>query len=138
MRKSFCCNILGKSLVENEELTRQLLTHKKVRHKTMKCDICDYSTDVITSLTMFKLCNALFVENVFRKSKVFCSIMIIFIKTLKRFSCQPCCQIFGKKCTLSFHIEIKHPDPNMPFPEWSFEICKEPFKSLKGIHELGS
>ena len=51
------------------------------------------------------------------------------------FSCQPCGQIFRKKCTLSFHIEIKHPDPNMPFPEWSCEICKEPYphsRALKG------
>ena len=28
--------------------------HKEVRHKTMKCDICDYSTDGITSLTHHK------------------------------------------------------------------------------------
>ena len=28
--------------------------HKKVRHKTLKCDICDYSTDGITSLTHHK------------------------------------------------------------------------------------
>ena len=41
-------------MVENEELTRQLLTHKEVRHKTMKCDISDYSTDGITSLTHHK------------------------------------------------------------------------------------
>ena len=54
MRKGFCCNAWGKTFVENKELTRQLLTHKEVRHKTMKCDICDYSTDGITSLTHHK------------------------------------------------------------------------------------
>ena len=40
-----------------------------------------------------------------------------------------------EKVTLSFHIKIKHPDPNMPFPEWSCEICKEPYphsRALKG------
>ena len=52
--KMFCCNVQGKSCVENEELTRQLLTQKEVRHKTMKCDICDYSTDGITNLTHHK------------------------------------------------------------------------------------
>ena len=54
MRKGFCCNVQGKSFVENEELTRQLLIHKEDRHKTMKCDICDYSTNGITSLTHHK------------------------------------------------------------------------------------
>ena len=44
----------------------------------------------------------------------------------QRFSCPPWGQILRKKCTLSFHSDIKHPDPNMPFPEWSCEICKEP------------
>ena len=56
-------------------------------------------------------------------------------QSIKRFSCQPCGQIFRKKCTMSFHIEIKQPDTNMPFPEWSCEICKEPYphsRALKG------
>ena len=35
-------------------MTRQLLTHKEVRHKTMKCGICDYSTNGITSLIYHK------------------------------------------------------------------------------------
>ena len=51
MRKGFCYNVQGISFVENEEVSRQLLTHKEVRHKTMKCDICDYSTNGIASLT---------------------------------------------------------------------------------------
>ena len=54
MRKGFCCNVQGKSFVDIEELTSQLLTPKEVRHKTMKCDICDYSTNGITSLTHLK------------------------------------------------------------------------------------
>ena len=54
MRKGFCCHVYGKSFVENKELTRQLLTHKEVRHKTIKCDICDCSTGGITSLTHHK------------------------------------------------------------------------------------
>ena len=40
-----------------------------------------------------------------------------------------------RRCTMSFHIEIKHPDPNLPFPEWSCEISKEPYphsRALKG------
>ena len=52
---------------------------------------------------------------------------------IKGFSCQPCGQIFRKKCTLSFHIEIKHPDPNMPVPDWSCEICKEPYPHSRAI-----
>ena len=30
---------------------------------------------------------------------------------------------------------MNHPDPNMPFPEWCCEICKEPYphsRALKG------
>ena len=54
MRKRFCCNVWGKSFVANKKLTRQLLKHKEVRHKTMKCAICDYSTNGITSLTHHK------------------------------------------------------------------------------------
>ena len=30
------------------------MTHKEVRHKTMKCDIYDYSTDGITSVNHHK------------------------------------------------------------------------------------
>ena len=40
-----------------------------------------------------------------------------------------------EKCLLRFYIEIKHPDTNMPIPEWSCEICKEPYphsRALKG------
>ena len=70
--------------------------------------------------------NALFVENVFRKGKILSSIMIISIKTLKGSLVNHVVESLGKKCTLSFYIEIKHPDPNIPFPEWSCEICKEP------------
>ena len=54
MRKGFCCYVQGKPFVENKELTMQLLMHKEVRHETMKCDICDYATDGITSLTHHK------------------------------------------------------------------------------------
>ena len=43
-------------------------------------------------------------------------------RDIKRFFCQPCGQIFSKTCTLNFHIESKHPDPNMSFQEWSCEI----------------
>ena len=52
--KKFCCIVCGKSFVENKELTGHLLTHKEVRLKTMKCDICDSSTDGITSLNHHK------------------------------------------------------------------------------------
>ena len=58
---------------------------------------------------------------------------------IKRVFCQPCGQIFRKKCMLIFHIEIKHPDSSMPFPEWSCEICKEPYphsRDLKGHIKL--
>ena len=44
-------------------------------------------------------------------------------------------QTFREKCMLSFHIKIKHPDTNMPFQEWSYEICKESYphsRALKG------
>ena len=53
-RRKYCCNVEGKSFVDNEELIRQLLTNNAVRHKTMKCDISDYSTDGITSLSHHK------------------------------------------------------------------------------------
>ena len=36
---------------------------------------------------------------------------------------------------LSFYIEIKHPDTNIPFQEWSYEICKKSYphsRALKG------
>ena len=67
-----------------------------------------------------------------------------FIKTWVKLISQRLLTLFFKfyhvfsskfKGTLSFHIEIKHPDPNMPFPEWSCEICKEPYphsRALKG------
>ena len=77
--------------------------------------------------TKWKCFNALFVENVFRKKKNHRQHNDNIHQDIKRFSCQPCGQLFRKKWTLSFHIEIKHPDPNMSFPEWSFEICKEPY-----------
>ena len=63
-------------------------------------------------------------------------------QNIKRFSSQPCGQIFWEKYPLGFHIEIKHPDHNMPFLEWSCDICKEPYphsRALKGhiklVHE---
>jgi hypothetical protein len=139
----------------------------------MKCDICDYSTDGITSLThqkkihytlkkpfdctkcgngfrnkfhlhqhyqtpaktKWKRFNALFVKNISRKSKIIGSLVIISIKTLKGSLVNYEVKSLEKKCTLSFHIEIKHPDHNMPFPEWSCDICKEPYphsRALKG------
>ena len=52
---------------------------------------------------------------------------------IKRFSCQPCGQIFRKKSTLSFHIGIKQPSTNMPFPEWSCKICKEPYSHSRAF-----
>ena len=55
MRKDVCCNVYGKSFFEIEDLTRQLLTHKEARHKIMKCDLCDYSIDGITSFTHLKI-----------------------------------------------------------------------------------
>ena len=54
MRQCFCCNVQGKAFVENKERTRQLLTDKEVRYKTVKYDICDYSTNGITSYTHHK------------------------------------------------------------------------------------
>ena len=48
MRKDFTA-----MFVENQ-LTRHLLTHKEVRHKTVKCDICDYCTNGISSLNHHK------------------------------------------------------------------------------------
>ena len=54
MRKGSCCNVQGKSFVKNQKLTRQLLRDKEVRNKTLNCDICDNSTNGITSLTHHK------------------------------------------------------------------------------------
>jgi hypothetical protein len=55
---------------------------------------------------------------------------------VKRFSSQPSGQILREKCTLSIDIEIKHPDPNIPFPERSCEMqgTTSPFKSIKRTH----
>jgi hypothetical protein len=30
-------------------------------------------------------------------------------------------------------MEIKHPDHNMAFPEWSCEICKEPYPHSRAL-----
>ena len=129
----------------------------------MTCDICDYSTDGITSLTRHKKihytpqkpfdCTKCGKELRIFVLLIYINIIRPPVKTkcqrfnalfdendnihqdIKRFSFEPCGQIFRKKCTLSFHIEIKHPDPIMPVPEWSCEICKEPYphsRALKG------
>ena len=34
---------------------------------------------------------------------------------------------------LNFHVEIKHPDPNMPCPEWSCEICKKSYPHSRAL-----
>ena len=52
---------------------------------------------------------------------------------IKIISCKPCGQSFKKKCKLSFHIEIKHPDFNMHFPEWSCEICKKSYPHSRAL-----
>ena len=70
--------------------------------------------------TKWKPFNALFVENVFRKSKILGSIVIISIKT-----------ITGS--LVNHVVEIKHLDHTMPFSEWSCDICKEPYPHSRAL-----
>ena len=48
--KRFCSNVCGSSFVKY----RHLVTHKEYRHLTVKCDICDYSSDGIASYNHHK------------------------------------------------------------------------------------
>ena len=118
----------------------------------MKCDICDYYTAGITSLTHHKKihytpektfectkCGKGF-RNKFHLPKHYQTPSKNKVKVFQCFISGKCFQEKLKlrehngnihqsirRCTMSFHIEIKHPDPNMPFPEWSCEISKEPY-----------
>ena len=130
----------------------------------MKCDICDYSTDGITNLTHHKKIHYTPEQTIWLyqmwqrvlKQISFTSILSDpsknkvkawkhddnIHKDIKRFSCQPCGQIFRQKCMLSFHIEIKHPDPNLtcPFRNGVVRYARNhipQFKSLKRTHKVG-
>ena len=119
----------------------------------MKCDICDYFTDGITSLThhkkihyihknhltvpnvakvsetnfiyinvirlsakiKWKCFHSLFVENVFRKSKIFGSIMIISIKTLKGSLVNHVVKSLGKSARWNFILKLNSLILTCPF-----------------------
>ena len=119
-------------------MTKRFITHLK-NHKTVPNVAIGSKTNFIyiniirtpakNKVEVFQcfICE----KKVFRENKILRMPNDNIHQDIKRFSCHPCGQIFWKKCTLNFHMEIKHPDHNMAFPEWSCEICKEPYPNSR-------
>ena len=125
---------LWKSFVENKELTRHFLTDKEVRHKTMKCDICDYCTDGIASLNHHKKihypaektfdCNKC--DKVFRsKPHLQRHCQTHNVDQVKAFKCFICEKCFQEKYNLKQHIDSVHHD----IQKFTCNPCGKSFKS---------
>ena len=102
--KKYCCNVCGRAFFENKELNRHLLTHENIRENTIKCDLCDYGTDIPENLRRHKKSH--FPSN-------------------KSFECNQCKKVFGNKQHLQRHSKLHNIESSKIF---KCELCERSFQ----------
>ena len=103
--KRFCCYICGKAFITSPELKlHSYIQHSVERLKTLKCDICDYCTDLDSNLRTHKK---------------------IHFPAVKTFDCDKCNKVFRNRPRLSRHQTSLH-DENAE-KRYKCEHCNRPF-----------